>query len=101
MVQPDDAPAGERALMNEWLGELPIWLVAENGLWVRPPPRSSDGLPAEANWEMTKDEVRNNHCTQMKKEQKKENRGNRTEEIEQRKSSRGNVTEEIVHFDEL
>jgi len=29
----------ERALMNEWLGDLPIWLVAENGLWIRPPPR--------------------------------------------------------------
>ena len=23
----------ERALMNEWLGDLPIWLVAENGLF--------------------------------------------------------------------
>jgi len=25
----------ERALMNEWLGSLPIWLVAENGLFHR------------------------------------------------------------------
>ena len=27
----------ERALMNEWLGDLPIWLVSENGLFIRPP----------------------------------------------------------------
>ena len=33
----------ERALLNEWLGDLPIWLVAENGLWIRPPPGWESG----------------------------------------------------------
>ena len=46
-LSPPTGPAGgstvvvvsgrERALMNEWLGDLPIWLVAENGLFFRPP----------------------------------------------------------------
>jgi len=42
----------ERALMNEWLGDLPLWLVAENGLYIRAP-----GAPGEQHvsppWEMT------------------------------------------------
>ena len=38
--------------MNEWLGDLPLWLVAENGLYIRAP-----GAPGEGGvpppWEMT------------------------------------------------
>ena len=39
--------------MNEWLGDLPIWLVAENGLYIRPPsddhPLKMSEMPPE--WE--------------------------------------------------
>jgi len=47
----------ERALMNEWLGDLPIWLVAENGLFVRPPVdvHAVDTGAADA-WEPLKDD---------------------------------------------
>lgn len=38
--------------MNEWLGDLPIWLVAENGLYYR---RPAAGQHHE--WEITKEEV--------------------------------------------
>ena len=52
----------ERALMNEWLGDLPIWLVAENGLFIRPPPAVSDAAMsaeavAEPEWEMSKEDL--------------------------------------------
>ena len=41
----------ERALMNELLGDLPIWLVAENGLFFRPP--LEVGSEVQAEWEQT------------------------------------------------
>jgi len=52
----------ERALMNEWLGDLPIWLVAENGLFIRPPPPPATVATAEtaaagADWEMVRDDL--------------------------------------------
>ena len=40
----------ERALMNEWLGDLPLWLVAENGLYIRAPGAPGEQPPP---WEMT------------------------------------------------
>jgi trehalose-phosphatase len=45
----------ERALMNEWLGDLPIWLVAENGLWLRPPMGAAEMEPPE--WEQMKEDI--------------------------------------------
>ena len=38
----------ERALMNEWLGDLPIWLVAENGLYIRAPGDEPGQEPGQA-----------------------------------------------------
>ena len=49
--------------MNEWLGDLPIWLVAENGLFIRPPPPSGSMMSpttadaAESAWEMTREDL--------------------------------------------
>jgi len=53
----------ERALMNEWLGDLPIWLVAENGLFIRPPTETGDGAAA---WEMLKDDIDNSWMDPLK-----------------------------------
>ena len=36
--------------MNEWLGDLPLWLVAENGLYIRAPGAPGEQPPP---WEMT------------------------------------------------
>ena len=66
----------ERALMNEWLGDLPIWLVAENGLFLRPPPTlPSDTLatpdiispPFETpEWEMMKEDLDDSWMASLK-----------------------------------
>ena len=48
----------ERALMNEWLGDLPIWLVAENGLFYR--------RPSGGEWEQTKEDVDNYWMASLK-----------------------------------
>ena len=42
----------ERALVNEWLGDLPIWLIAENGLYFR-----KGGADGTKDWESTKEDV--------------------------------------------
>jgi len=56
----------ERALMNEWLGDLPIWLVAENGLWIRPPATTSDSTDGGGAWEMLREDVDNGWMEQLK-----------------------------------
>ena len=43
----------ERALVNEWLGDLPIWLIAENGLYFR----KGGDLDGTKDWESTKEDV--------------------------------------------
>ena len=54
----------ERALMNEWLGDLPIWLVAENGLYIRAPGDEPGQEPGP--WEMTREEVDDTWMQQLK-----------------------------------
>jgi len=51
----------ERALMDEWLGDLPIWLVAENGLYYRGPMTG-----VHKDWQTTKEDVDNDWMDSLK-----------------------------------